>query len=132
VVNGNADSEGATGFAGAAGAAVIATWRPPCATVRIMTEKDTIIACLRAALPDLRRRWPIRSLALFGSVVRDAAREESDLDVLVEFDRPIDLFAFLALEEELAGLAGRRVDLVSRAALKRHMGRRILAEAVPV
>jgi hypothetical protein len=94
-----------------------------------MSEKDAIIARLRAALPELRRRSPIRSLALFGSVVRDTARTESDLDVLVEFDRPIDLFAFLALEEELAG---RRVDLVSRAALKRHMGQRILAEAVPL
>jgi predicted nucleotidyltransferase len=97
-----------------------------------MSEKDAIIACLRAALPELRRRWPIRTLALFGSVVRDEARGESDLDVLVDFGGPIDLFAFLALEEELAGLAGRRVDLVARAALKRHMGKRILAEAVPV
>jgi hypothetical protein len=50
-----------------------------------MNEKDAIIARLRAALPDLRRRWPIRSLALFGSVVRDEATAESDLDVLVEF-----------------------------------------------
>ncbi len=97
-----------------------------------MSEKDAIAARLRVALPDLRRRWPIRSLALFGSVVRDEARAESDLDVLVEFDRPIDLFAFLALEEKLAALAGRRVDLVSRMALKRHMGRRILAEAMPL
>jgi uncharacterized protein len=97
-----------------------------------MSEKDVIIARLREALPDLRRRWPIRSLALFGSVVRDEAGSESDLDVLVEFDQPMDLFAFLALEEALAGLAGRRVDLVSRAALKRHIGRRVLAEAVPV
>ena len=93
-----------------------------------MTEKDAIITRLRAALPDLRRRWPIGSLALFGSVVRDEATAESDLDLLVEVDKPIDLFAFLALAEELAGLAGRRVDLVSRAALKRHMGQRILAE----
>lgn len=97
-----------------------------------MSEKDAIIVRLRTALPDLRRRWPIRSLALFGSVVRDEATAESDLDVLVEFDKPIDLFAFLALEEELAGLAGRRVDLVSRGALKRHMGQRILAESVPL
>jgi predicted nucleotidyltransferase len=87
---------------------------------------------LRAALPDLRRRWSIRSLALFGSVVRDEATAQSDLNVLVEFDQPIDLFAFLALEEELADLAGRRVDLVSRAALKCHMGRRSLAESVPL
>ena len=46
--------------------------------------------------------------------------------------KPIDLFAFLALEDELAGLAGRRVDLVSRGALKRYIGQRILAESVPL
>jgi predicted nucleotidyltransferase len=97
-----------------------------------MSEKDAIIARLRAALPDLRQRWPIRSLALFGSMARDEATAESDLDVLVDFDKPIDMFAFLALEDELARLAGRRVDLVSRAALKRHIGQRILAEAVPL
>jgi hypothetical protein len=97
-----------------------------------MSEKVAIIARIRAALPDLRRRWPIRSLALFGSVVRDEAGPDSDLDVLVEFDQPIDLFAFLELEETLAALVSRRVDLVSRAALKRHMGRRILAESVPL
>ncbi len=97
-----------------------------------MSEKDAVIVRLRAALPDLRRRWPIRSLALFGSVVRDEAQAESDLDVLVEFEKPIDLFAFLALEEELASLAGRRVDLVSRASLRRRIGRWILAEAVPL
>jgi uncharacterized protein len=81
-------------------------------------------------LPDLRQRWPIRSLALFGSVVREEATAESDLDVLVEFERPVDLFAFLALEGALATLAGCRVNLVSRLALRRYMGQRILEEAV--
>jgi hypothetical protein len=97
-----------------------------------MSEKDRILSVLRAALPDLRQRWPIRSLALFGSIARDEATDASDVDLLVEFERPIDLFAFLALEEALATLAGRRVDLVSRAALKRYMGRRILEEAMPL
>ena len=97
-----------------------------------MTEKDAIATRLRTALPQLRQRWPIRSLALFGSVVRGDARNDSDLDVLVEFDRPTDLFAFLELEDELARLSGRRVDLVSRAALKPYIGRQILAEAVPL
>jgi uncharacterized protein len=97
-----------------------------------VSEKDRILSVLRAALPDLRQRWPIRSLALFGSIARDEATDASDVDLLVEFERPIDLFAFLALEEALAALAGRRVDLVSRAALKRYMGRRILEEAMPL
>jgi hypothetical protein len=97
-----------------------------------MSEKDAILASLRAELPVLRQRWPVVSLALFGSVVRDEARPDSDLDVLVDFERPVTLSAFLALEAELARLAGRRVDLVSRAALKPHIGEHIRREAVAV
>jgi uncharacterized protein len=95
-----------------------------------MSERDEILAVLRAALPDLRQRWPIRSLALFGSVARGDASAASDIDILVEFERPLGLSAFIALEASLAGLTGRRVDLVSRAALKPRIGRRILGEAV--
>jgi uncharacterized protein len=96
-----------------------------------MSEKDEILGVLRAGLPDLLQRWPIRSLAL--SVRwRGEASAASDIDILVEFERPIGLSAFIALEASLAGLVGRRVDLVSRAALKPHIGRRVLVEAVRV
>jgi len=97
-----------------------------------MSDADDILTTLRTALPELRQRWPIRSLALFGSVARGDAGPASDLDVLVEFERPVTLSAFLALEDELAGLTGRRIDLVSAAALKPHIGRRVRAEAVTV
>ena len=97
-----------------------------------MNERDKTLAVLRAALPELRRRWPIRSLAIFGSVARGDAAPESDLDVLVEFDRPVSLSTFLALEEAVGKSVGRKVDLVSRPALKTFIGERIAAEAVPV
>jgi hypothetical protein len=97
-----------------------------------MTERDAILAALRAALPELRRQWPIRGLAMFGSVARDDAEASSDLDVLVEFDRPITLSQFLALEAALTEIAGRPVDLVSRPSLKPFIGERVLREAVPV
>jgi predicted nucleotidyltransferase len=97
-----------------------------------MNSRDEPLAALRGALPELRRRWPIRSLAVFGSVAREEAGPASDLDILVEFGEPIGLSAFLALEDTLTGLAGQRVDLVSRAALKPHIGRRVLQEAVPL
>ena len=87
---------------------------------------------LRAALPRLRADWPIRSMALFGSRMRHDATEASDLDVLVEFDRPVPLSAFLALEAQLSTITGLRVDLVSAAALKPHIGTQIRAEAVPL
>ena len=54
----------------------------------------------------------------------------SDLDVLVEFARPVPLSSFLALEERLAAITGLRVDLVSVAALKPYIGERVRAEAV--
>jgi predicted nucleotidyltransferase len=97
-----------------------------------MTQKEQVLAALTAALPALRKEWPIRSLAIFGSVAREEASAESDLDVLVEFQRPIALSSFLRLEETLSEIAGRPVDLVSRASLKPFIGARILSEAVPV
>jgi predicted nucleotidyltransferase len=97
-----------------------------------MNDIGDIIASLRSAMPALRRQWPIGSLALFGSRVRDDATPVSDLDVLVEFTRPVPLSSFLALEERLAAITGLRVDLVSEAALKPYMGKHIRAEAVTV
>jgi uncharacterized protein len=76
------------------------------------------------------QQFGVRSIALFGSVVREEARPESDIDILVEFGRPIGLLAFLQLQHRLEDLLGRRVDLVTPAALKRQLRDRILKEAV--
>jgi len=95
-----------------------------------MSEKDEIIANLRKSLPELWQRWPIRSLALFGSMIRGEARPDSDVDILGEFEKPIGLFSFLELEEELEKLVRRQVALVSKPALKPVMSEQILAEAL--
>jgi hypothetical protein len=97
-----------------------------------MTERDKTLAALRDALPEFQRRWPIRSLAVFGSMARGESSAASDLDILVEFDNPIGLSSFLALEQEFSALTGRRVDLVSRLALKPYVARHVLGEALPV
>ena len=97
-----------------------------------MTDTPNPIARLRSALPALREQRPIRSLAVFGSCVRDDARSDSNHDVLVEFDRPIPLSSFLALEDRLSELTGLKVDLVSAASLKRFISERVRAEAVPL
>ena len=64
--------------------------------------------------------------------MRNDATAASDLDVLVEFDHPIPLSAFLGLENRLAEITGLEVDLVSKSALKQHIGERVRAEAIVV
>ena len=67
------------------------------------------------------RRWKITEFALFGSVLRDDFRPDSDVDVLVTFapDAEWSLFDHLDMEEELSVILGRKVDLVSRRAIER-------------
>ncbi len=79
-------------------------------------------------LPELRRRYSIRSMGLFGSFVRGEQRPESDLDVLVEFGDGIGLFEVAGLQIELSEALGLKVDLANRNALKPRIGKRILAE----
>ncbi len=87
---------------------------------------------LRLAATGLRDQFGIKQLSVFGSRRRGEAQAESDLDLFVEFDRPIGMIAFNQLESELSELTGCRVDLVMRSALKPSLGARILAEAIPV
>jgi hypothetical protein len=79
---------------------------------RIPIPTDSIAA--------LCRRHRIRHLGLFGSVLRDDFRPESGVDVLVEFepDAEVGLFTFIDIQDELAALLGRQVDLVPRQGLK--------------
>lgn len=85
-----------------------------------MTSTNEIVDLLAAQMPDLRQRYPIASMALFGSVVRDDFDPlNSDIDILIDFDGDVG-WEFFDLEAELSQLLGRRVDLVSRKAVKPH------------
>jgi len=70
----------------------------------------------------------VKSLKLFGSVVRGEARAGSDIDILVEFSRPIGLLAFVRLQHRLAEILERSVDLVTPEALKPQLRDYILSE----
>ncbi len=67
-------------------------------------------------IEDFCHRWQITELAFFGSVLRDDFRPDSDVDVLVRFhpEARHTLFAMVRMQEELARILGRQVDLVSR------------------
>lgn len=77
------------------------------------------------------RAHGVARLSLFGSVARDEASPESDIDLLVEFDKPIGLFEFVDLKNYLESILGRQVDLVSKNGLKRQLRDGILKEAIP-
>ena len=79
---------------------------------------------------ELRADHGVASLSVFGSVARDEARADSDVDILVEFSRPVGLFAFGRLQDRLSEILGCRVDLATPASLHRSLRDRILAEAV--
>ena len=72
-------------------------------------------------IADFCQKWKIAELSLFGSVLRDDFRSDSDVDVLVTFSRDAEwsLLDHMAMEEELSAIFGRKVDLVSRKAIER-------------
>ena len=82
-------------------------------------------------LAALCRRYHVRELALFGSVLRDDFRDDSDIDVLVEYspDARVTLFDHFDLERELRRLLGRKVDLVSKRGLRPILSEEILGSA---
>lgn len=92
-------------------------------------NRDRVLANLAAHQAELSR-YAVRSLRLFGSGARGEERGDSDIDLLVEFERPVGLFTFLRLQEYLEQLLGRRVDLVTPDTLRSEMRAAIEQEAV--
>jgi len=93
---------------------------------------DRYLVTLRQHLPELAEKYRVRSLEVFGSYVRNEQTPDSDLDVLVTFDKAPGLFQFIELENFLSDALGIKVDLVMKSALKPRIGPNILREAVPV
>ncbi len=88
------------------------------------------IAIDRGRLAGFCRRNHVRRLALFGSILRDDFRPDSDIDVLVEFEPGhVPGLRFSALERELSEILGRKVDLSTPAFLSKYFRDRVLAEA---
>ena len=96
-----------------------------CAIISIMG-----ITIPKEQIAELCRRHHIRRLALFGSVLRDDFTPESDVDVLVEFEPACTPgFGFIRVEDELAGILGRKVDLNTPNCLSKYFRDSVLASA---
>jgi predicted nucleotidyltransferase len=93
-------------------------------------SREEVIRSIREHLPDLKQ-FDVRSIAVFGSVARDEATADSDVDVLVEFGRAT-FDGYMGLKFFLEDLLGRRVDVATPDSLKPRMRARVLREAVDV
>lgn len=104
----------------------IARQRPP-------ALRDEVVAKLRQH-SELFDRFGVRSVSLFGSVVRDEAKPLSDVDLMVEFfpGQPGGLFRYVELKHALEGVLGRPVDLITKGNIKPRLKNRILRECLPV
>lgn len=92
-------------------------------------ELKKVLEILHQHASELRRHH-VKSISVFGSVARGEARPDSDVDILVEFDRRVGLFAFVGLKLHLESILGRPVDLVTPGGLRPSMRAAILSEAV--
>ena len=92
---------------------------------------DEVLAILQAHIDELRSR-NVRSLSVFGSVARDEATAESDVDLLIEFEEGavVGLFEFIRLQHYLQDILGCKVDLKTLGGLRRKIREHILSEAV--
>jgi len=95
---------------------------------------ENITNVLKEHKEELKAKYGVAEIGVFGSYVRGGQRRTSDVDILVEFkpDAKIGLLGFINMENYLSELLGIKVDLVEKSALKPRIGKRILREVVPV
>jgi len=87
---------------------------------QLATTREAVLQRLGLALPYLRRRYGVVRLSLCGSFARGAARQDSDVDLLVELSRPLGL-EFVSLAQYLERKLGRKVDLVTFETFRRSL-----------
>jgi len=90
-----------------------------------MLTKNEIVNKLRELKPYLNKEYSVKEIGLFGSFTDDTYNEESDIDLLVELEKPIG-WRFLSLEIYLEKIFGRKIDLITKNALKKQIKERIL------
>jgi hypothetical protein len=95
-------------------------------------EQSDVLEILSSSLAELRQEFGVKRMWLFGSMARGDAGTRSDVDVLVEFDRPAGLFELFRLQDRLSGLLGRPVDVGTPGGLKPRIRERVMKECIDV
>ena len=83
-----------------------------------MKTKEEIINILKHEFPFLKGKYGVKKIGIFGSYSKEIQDQKSDLDILVQFEKPIGFFDFIMLENYLTEVIGIKVDLVTEDAIK--------------
>jgi hypothetical protein len=109
---------------------------PRAGSLANVPDQPATLAEIKKTLSEQREHlathYKVREMGVFGSYARGEQAEGSDVDILVDFSEPVGFFLFLDLEDYLGSLLGRRVELVTRRALKPNIGKAILRDLVTV
>ncbi len=92
-----------------------------------MTTRTDILSKLKELKPVLQKEYAVKQIGLFGSFADETSSEESDIDILVELEKPIG-WKFLSLEIFLENIFNRKIDLVTKNAIKDQLKDRILKQ----
>ncbi|MBU2445082.1 MAG: nucleotidyltransferase family protein [Bacteroidetes bacterium] len=95
-----------------------------------MKSLEEIKAILKQHEAEIKLRYGVRDIGIFGSYLHNNQKRNSDLDILVEFNKAPGFFKFIELEDYLTEILGVKVDLVMKSALKPKIGEHILSEVV--
>lgn len=95
-------------------------------------KQESVLQTLKQENAELTTKFGVKSLTLFGSVARNEATSTSDIDLLVEFNRPVGYFGLFALQDYLEKLLGCPVDLGTPDSLKPYIKERIMGELIRV
>ncbi len=95
-------------------------------------KQEVVLQTLKQKNAELTTKFSVKSLLLFGSVARNEAIATSDVDLLVEFNRPVGYFGLFALQDYLEKLLGCPVDLGTPDSLKPYIKERVMGELIRV
>lgn len=95
-------------------------------------KQDVILQTLKQKNTELTDKFGVKSLSLFGSVARNEATAGSDVDLLVEFNRPVGYFGLFALQDYLEKLLNCSVDIGTPDSLKPYIRERIMGDLIHV
>jgi len=95
-------------------------------------QQDVVLQILKQKNAEMTKQFGVKTLSLFGSVARNEATFTSDVDLLVEFNRPMGYFGLFALQDYLEKLLGCPVDLGTPDSLKPRIRERVMGELIRV